>query len=164
MIEPQSASTLKRCEELAPKRLARCDVADLRRLYDEAWTALSRGPVIPPLPNGRPGFNGAWVERHTIYLTRKTRERTIGRLAGGFGFPRAELKLQWTRVDTIGLNVTVEAYVGGRILKKDERLKVGTHRFRTSTTQIQFCREVSRMVRLGLGWTKEQHSLLLHRL
>lgn len=140
MLDPQNSSHILASEEHAPSRLSRTDVAQLRDLYDYAF--------------GYTGDDRAHIKKKslTLYLERGNGARALARL--GRERPRCHIQAAWTQArkgGEWGLDVTVVATAIGPTTRD---LKIGTHRFRKTTTQTQFCREVSHLVRLGLGWSK----------
>ena len=150
MIYPDAVSAIARSEESRPKRLRRADVAALRALYATAYD-VSR-EMVEETSKGR------WVGSTTVWLPRKKAEIAAAKL--GRATPGVTVVAQWTTRHVVGLDViiTAEQSIGPRA--RSFRLKVAEHRFRGSTTETQFCREVSHAVRLGLGWcaqkTREQ--------
>jgi hypothetical protein len=68
----------------------------------------------------------------------------LGKPAAATG---AVLTAQWRLVDQWGLDLTVHA--------NPMRKLVGTHRFRADSTEVQFTREASLLVRYALGWAKK---------
>lgn len=146
MLSPENDSHIRASEEHAPRRLARADVAQLRDLYAGAF-GLTGEPHL--------GFK----DKVSIFLDRNPGARALARL--GRERPRCQVDVAWTQArkgGEWGLDVTVTAVATGVLNRLEtptsRSLKVGTHRFRKTTTQTQFCREVSHLVRLGLGWSK----------
>lgn len=142
MIDPDFQSKLEDAEEHAPKRLSRKDVADIRALLNEAKTKFP---------------NTHWTGRRTFWLARSKDERAIARL--GRAAPCVVVTAAWSHKHEFGLDVEATAHCAiGR--PQAFRLRVGRHRFRHLTSCSQFSREVSHLIRLGLGWTKHQNSYL----
>jgi hypothetical protein len=156
MIDPGNRPHIERSEDWAPKRLARADVAAFRKLYVDSMNAFA---------SGAPGaFNG----RVLIVLKRDKRSRAMARL--GHTQPSCRVTAQWTQerkngewglnVKVHGISVSTGAPLnGGRTERERDgawvsTLPIGKHRFRKASTQTQFCREVSHLVRLGLGWSR----------
>lgn len=158
MIDPKNRDHVERAEEYAPKRLARADVAKFRALYEKAYAVSDVG---------REGYKTSAA----IFLERGRAARTIGRL--GNTRPCCRVTLAWSQTKKHGewgLDLSVTAV---SVTKRDtppagrtrtrrtsdgrwiSELTIGKHRFRKSSTQTQFCREVSHLVRLGLGWSKK---------
>jgi hypothetical protein len=157
MIDPDAQSRVRETHHLAPARLRREDVAELRKLLAAARR------IFEGLEHG--GAAGAkdhpltlWGDSAVIYFDRGDKARTIGRL--GRPMPAVLVKAQWEHVVAWGLTVKVETHtsLGGR--RGDLSLVVGQHRFRSTTTEAQFCRECSHLVRLGLGWIKDRKQRL----
>lgn len=140
MLTPHNEPHIKKSKPFAPKRLARRDVAAIRGLRHDAWDAHDAGR--------HKGYEAKLV----IFLTRRERERTVGRL--GRNMPRVVIHARWSQMKKHGpwgLDVQVWAHaVAGSDVRE---LQVGTHRFRTDSRLTQFCREVSHLARLGLGWS-----------
>ena len=139
MLDPTNEEHIRRSERYAPLRLARADVASFRDLYVRAYAAVESPAQY----------------RVTIYLERGKGGRTLARL--GRDRPRCVVSATWAqkRKDgEWGLDVTVVAFSAG--IGRNQ-MKVGTHRFRKTSTRTQFCREISHLVRLGLGWAKRWH-------
>jgi len=141
VIIPDAVSALERSEDFAPKRLKRSDVANLRDLYAAAYAA--------PRNIDEKTRTGAWVKRVTVWLPRDKKSVTVAKL--GRGTPGVSVTANWSLRHVVGLDVTIVAHqcYGGR---RDFKLKVAEHRFRTTTNQTQFCREIASAVRRGLGW------------
>ena len=137
MIYPDSQRAIERSGEHRPKRLRRDDVASMRTLYASGmanqegnrWTTWKGGTTI-------------WLPRERIY-------RAAAKL--GKPTPGVAIEAKWTVRHVLGLDVIVTAHrsLGG---PHNFKLKVAEHRFRGTTSETQFCREVSHAVRLGLGW------------
>lgn len=144
-------SDKSRCELYVPKRLPRADVASLRELYQRAFTKI-------PWPQAEHGSLAGWSTKLVIYATRNRRERSMARLRGGHDTARVELTAQWYMIEALGLNVEAWAYSPHRY--GQDSLKVGTHRFRPTTTQAEFCRQLSLLVRYGIGWCRERDAQL----
>jgi hypothetical protein len=160
VIDGKNEDHIRRCEDYAPKRLARADVAAFREMYAQAMEAHRH--------SRHKGYRGSLF----VALSRDRRKRGIALL--GRTFPGCRVTAEWTQErknGEWGLNVVVRgisvrrdgvpispgqthregnAYVGA--------LPIGRHRFRKASTQTQFCREVSHMVRLGLGWSRKWSS------
>lgn len=121
-------------DDWAPARLSREDVAAIRQMYDRLWQKRVPG-------------QGA---SHLVPLVREQRRRTLMKL-GATGAV-AEVEAEWSTgtKNRIGCDVVVySARASGQ--QRQLRQKVATHRFRTSTTQRQFTREVCHYVRTALG-------------
>lgn len=144
-----------RCEPYVPKRLPRADVAALRLLYQRAFSQI-------PEPSDWSKDEAPWSTLLTIYVTRDRRERSLARLRGGRDTARVELKVEWYKIEMFGLNVDVWAYSPHRY--GQDSLRVGTHRFRPTTTSAEFCRQLSMLVRYGIGWCRERRTRLTHTL
>lgn len=141
MINPDSESLLRETETYAPARLARSDVDALRRLYEQAWSTQLRD----------------WTSQLNVFVDRRTARRTLARL--GHPEPCITIRVCWSVLHELGLDVEVVAHT--RLgASQSRRLRIGTHRFRCTSTQAQFCREVARLVRLGLGWLKAEATTL----
>ena len=146
-------SDKSRCTAYVPKRLPRADVGALRMLYHRAFS------VMPSDLSDKVGVaKHPWSTKLTIYVTRDRRERSLARLRGGQDHARVELTVEWYKIEALGLNVTVWAYSPHKY--GENSVKVGEHRFRPTTTVTEFCRQLSMLVRHGIGWSREQNARL----
>jgi hypothetical protein len=142
VIDVDFQQKVENVEPLAPKRLTRKDVAEVRALFVEAKRA------YPSL---------AWNAKRTLWLDRGKGERAAARL--GRPAPCVVIVATWSKNHEVGLDVKVTAHaaIGA---SDDWKIRVGTHRFRNATSVQQFAREVSHLVRLGLGWAKNENTRL----
>lgn len=139
MISRDNESRILAAEEFAPQRLRRADVAHLRLLFQSAHEAL------------RAARWEKWTGDATVFLMRGKGAIALGRL--GQDQPRVWVHAKWYKVHEVGLDVKVQAFAfSGRFIS--ENIHIGDHRFRVSSTEAQFTREVSHLVRLGLGWCR----------
>lgn len=122
--------------DVAPSRLARSDVAALRDLYRRAVEA-----------RHSEAFHGT----ASIFFTRDKAQRGLARL--GAPQPRCYVQVRWRKEHEWGLDTRVTAHGADG----NTWITVAEHRFRSSTTEAQFCRSVSRYVRHGLGWAVATH-------
>lgn len=139
MLTPVFDQTLKRNPQIwehAPARLARTDVAAIRELHRK-------------MHDGRP--SSCPIGTVSIFATRDKGRRVLGML--GHNIPRCVVSANWAMFDEWGLDTTVTATTIDYFTGSRTEQRVGTHRFRATTRPHQFAREVSRMVRLGLGLT-----------
>jgi hypothetical protein len=144
MLTSRNQTHVIHSKQEAPARLARADVATIRRLYEEAWCTSPRA-------------RGEWKQSVSILFERNRRVRTAARL--GRLYPHCRVEARWsipTSGKAWGLNVTV---TGVSVFRDSDgsawrSMEIGSHRFRAATSQAQFCREVSHLVRLGLGWVR----------
>lgn len=142
MLDIQHQEAIKASEPFAPKRLTRGDVGALRQFYADAWSVFAADR------------QRTYKRTLVLYLNRQKSKRALGRL--GIALPRCEVVGRWDYYKEWGLDVEVHA-IAVTVANIQKSIKVGKHRFRNETSQKQFCREVSRLVRLGLGWSK-RHS------
>jgi hypothetical protein len=137
----------------APARLARADVAMLRDLYDEASAVR---PTSLPLPADRP------TVVRTIFAARDRRMRVLGLL--GKDLPAAVVYATWNWTNS--LCVRADAVYPWAWVSVDSHHKtytvsqsVAEHRFGSKTSRSQFLREVSFLVRHGLGYVRHLHAI-----
>lgn len=138
MIHPDAEAAIERSEEYQPKRLRRADVAALRTLYANAMYTRSE----------------RWEGKATVWLPREKARRAAAKL--GRPTPGVTVAAKWTTRHVVGLDVIITAHrtLGAR--SRNFKLKIIEHRFRGTTGETQFCREVAHAVRLGLGWCRWQ--------
>jgi len=144
MLDPDFRQKAEDAEAMAPKRLTRRDVAEIRGLFEEAQQAY---------PDER------WRAQRTLWLVRDRGARAAARL----GRPTAGvvLAVAWSLKSEHGLDLvaTAHAAIGS---PHNLKMRVGTHRFRPTTPAAQFAREAAHLVRLGLGWAANQRARLIH--
>lgn len=143
MINADRCAELEDCQPYAPKRLVRKDVAAIRDLYRRAWRAQYQ--------------HKTWSDGVTICLSRDPVRRAVAKL--GSPVAAVTVKAAWSLHQELGLDVQFHAHMA---LGRDQANKIfiGKHRFRRSSSETQFCREVARMVRLGLGWLRFETTTL----
>ncbi len=141
MIEPTAKHALEQSERHRPARLARTDVAAIRDLYARLWAR--------PLDGHRNSL--------TIWLPRGDRERAAARL--GRHTPAVTIEGEWRVKQALSLDLVIRAHSLKNDPQRNWKLKIAHHRFRNVNTQnYQFVREVTRAVRLGLGWCQWRES------